>query len=186
MNFEATQKSSQFISIYSIIVLFGLDAVGFFLNGFDGLLCWGTALRCCVVLLRWDRLTSWRQRRVGCVQCVVLRFYVQCFLLRSGKNWKIRLFAFQDHLTCRCTCMNMRNHIILHTLHYIFQVLQGVCDQAWKPKYWEAQILDAEFQWFVITARLVTTGALVWWSMRWFAESGHLPSGDAGLTCFVW
>lgn len=57
--------------------------------------------------------------------------------------------------------MNMRNHIILHTPHHIFQVLQGVCDQAWEPKYWEAPILDAEFQWFVITARLVTTGALV-------------------------
>lgn len=37
------------------------------------------------------------------------------------------------------------NHIILHTPRYIFQVLQGVCDQAWEPKYWEAQILDASF-----------------------------------------
>ena len=80
MIFEATQKSSQFISSYTIVVLFGLDMLVFFWNGFDWLfLCWGTALRCCVVLLQWDRPTSWRQRRVGCVQWIVLIFHLQWF-----------------------------------------------------------------------------------------------------------
>ena len=37
--------------------------------------------------------------------------------LHSGKIEKSCFFVFEDH--CTCTCMNIRNHIILQTPHSI-------------------------------------------------------------------